>query len=191
MTQIALTDNALVDLLGSCDFPGVTIESAPHEWDDGYIQKLLATTPTILIAFLGADEPNTKLTELNLDGHWGAVVCVGRDGRGQEARRLAAGAGFDLLHRAAAALHGAVLTEPNGDRLPMVKVNRLAVEADSAVDRTSLWIATIHLEIELPLPLLPTDNCYGPLDDFLRVRGDFDLPDPAADIPISVDLPQT
>ena len=30
MTQIALIDNALVDLLESCSFPGVSIMSAPH-----------------------------------------------------------------------------------------------------------------------------------------------------------------
>ena len=95
------------------------------------------------------------------------------------------------MHRAAAALHNAVLREPNGNRLPMVKVDGLAVEADSAVDIANLWIGSISLEIEVPLPLLPADACYGPLDDFVRVRGDLDLPDPAADIGISVDLPQT
>ena len=191
MTQIAMTDVALVDLLESCVFPGVTVQSAPHEWDQGYIQKLLTTTPTILIAFLGADDPDSKLTELNLNGRWAAYVAVGWNGADQKARRLGAGAGFDLMHRAAAALHNAVLREPNGNRLPMVKVDGLAVEADSAVDIANLWIGSISLGIEVPLPLLPADACYGPLDDFVRIRGDLDLPDPAADIGISVDIPQT
>ena len=30
----------------------------------------------------------------------------------------------------------------------------------------------------------------GPLDDFLRIRGDIDLPDPAADVPLRVNLRQ-
>ena len=191
MTQIAMTDVALVDLLESCDLPGVTVLSAPHEWDAGFVQKLLTVTPAILIAFLGADDPDSKLTELNLDSRWAAYVAVGWHGQGQEARRLRSGAGFDLLHRAAAALHNAVLHEPNGNRLPMVKVDGLAVEADSALDLVNLWVASIHMTIELPLPLLPTDACYGPLDQFLKIRGPLVVSDVAENIALDVDIPQT
>ena len=191
MTQIAATDSALVRLLESCDFPGVQIQSAPHEWDGGFVQRLLNVTPAILIAFLGADEPVKKLTELNLDGRWAAYVCVGWNGVDQKARRLATGAGFDIMHRVAASLHNAVLKEENGARLPMVEVDGLAVETDAALDIANLWIGSIAIKIEIPLPLLPTDACYGPLDDFLRVRGPLVVPDPASDLALDIDLPQS
>ena len=125
-----------------------------------------------------------------LDGHWAAYVCVGWNGSDQKARRLGAGAGFDLMHRAAAAIHSAVLTEANGERLPIATVDGIGVETDSAYDIANLWIGSISIAVELPLPLLESDACYGPLDDFLRVRGDIELPDPAADVPLGVDLPQ-
>ena len=56
MTQIALTYDALVRLLESCDLPGVTVLSAPHEWDAGFVQRLITVTPALLIAFTGANE---------------------------------------------------------------------------------------------------------------------------------------
>ena len=190
MTQIAATDSALVRLIEGCDFPGVTVMSAPHEWDGGFVQRLIDATPAILIAFLGADEPDSRLTELNLDGRWAAYVCVGWNGQDQKARRLGAGAGFDLMHRAASVLHTAILTEPDGSRLPQVNVDGLGVEADSALDLANLWIGSIALTVELPLALDPGERCYGPLDDFLRVRGDIEVPGPADDLPVSIDLPQ-
>ena len=190
MTQISLTDDALVALLESCDLPSTTVTRAPFEWDAGFVQRLLTTTPAVLVAFLGADDPDTKLTELNLDGKWGVYVATGWKGQDQEARRLGAGSGFDLLHRTAAALHNAVLKEPNGDRLPIVRVDGLRVLADSALDLANLWVAEISLVIELPLPLLEGDACFGPLDDFLKVRGPLVVEGPAADIPLAVDLEQ-
>ena len=75
MTQIA-ADRAPVRLLESfCQFPGVSIMSAPHEWDGGFVTRLLDTTPAILVAFLGAEEPESRLTELILDGAMGRL-CV-------------------------------------------------------------------------------------------------------------------
>ena len=202
MTQIAATDSALVRLIEGCEFPGVTVFSAPHEWDSGFVTRLLDATPAILIAFLGADDPDSKLTSLNLDGRWAAYVCVGWNGQDQAARRLGAGAGFDLMHRAAASLHNAVLTEENGERLPIVAVDGLAVETDSALDIANLWIGSIAITVELPLDLDPGERCYGPLDDFLEARFTIDLPDggkpaPAiedagteGDVPGRVRLPQ-
>ena len=193
MTQIALTDSALVRLLESCDFPGVTVMSAPHEWDNGFIQRLLTVTPAVLVAFLGAEPySDTKTsTVLDVEGKWAAYVVVGWNGQDQKARRIGAGAGFDLMHRAAAALHSAILTEPNGERLPISQVEGLQVRADSATDLSNLWIGEIAVSVDLPLELLPTDACYGPLDDFLRMRGPLVVPDPADDIDIAVDLPQS
>ena len=107
---------------------------------------------------------------------------------------MGAGAGFDLMHRAPRLpLHNAVLREPNGNRLPIVKVDGLAVETDSAIDIANLWIGSISLEIELPLPLLEGDECYGPLDDFVRIRGPISIvSDVAAKISrSSTDIPQT
>ena len=202
MTQIVATDRALVRLLESCDFAGTTIASAPHEWDDGFIGKLLSSTPTIFVCFLGATDPDSKLTELNLDGRWSCYICVGWNGSNQEQRRLGVGAGFTLMHAAAAALHGAVLTDENGERLTIVEVEGLSVETDSSVDITNLWVGGIALKIELPLPLLETDQCYGPLDNFLTWRGGIDIeggkPKPAtaedaytdADVPVGGDLEQ-
>ena len=190
MTQISATDSALIRLLEDCGFPGVTIQSAPHTWDNGYIQRLLTSTPTILVAFSGAEpHGDTAIsTSLNLSGKWGVFPIVGWHGRNQEARRLGAGGGYDLLHRTASALHNAILTEENGDRLPVVSVTGLDVLTDSAVDIANLWIGAVELSTELPLDLMP--ECTGPLDTFLRVRGDIDLPDPADDIDIAVDIPQ-
>ena len=193
MTQIALTDDALVRLLEGCGLPGgVTIMSAPHEWDNGFIQRLVSATPAVLVAFLGAEPyDDNKTTVLDLVGKWAAYVIVGWNGADPKARRIGAGAGFDLMHRAAAALHGAILTEPNGERLPQSTVEGLLVRADAAIDLSNLWIGEIAVSVDLPLELLPTDACYGPLDDFLRVRGPLVVPGPADDIDIAVDLDQT
>ena len=81
-------------------------------------------------------------------------------------------------------------------------VEGLGVETDSALDLANLWVGSIAVSIELPLELLPQESCYGPLDDFLKVRATFDLeggkptPDIAdagteGDMPARVDLPQT
>ena len=121
---------------------------------------------------------------------------------GQKARRLGVGAGFDLMHRAAAILHTAPLTDANGERLPQVQVEGLGVETDSAVDLANLWVGSIAVSVELPLELLPTEDCYGPLDDFIKVRATFDLPGgkptpdigdagTEGDLPVRVDLPQS
>ena len=104
-------------------------------------------------------------------------------------------AGYDLLHRVASTVHSAVLTEANGaqlpgERLPIASVTGLGVITDSALDLANLWVAEIAVTVELPLELLTDQDCYGPLDDFLTIRGDIDLPAPAADVPRAVDLPQ-
>ena len=204
MTQIAATDEALVRLLEGCGFPGVTVKSVPHEWDPGFIQRLLGDVPALLVAFLGGEQyEDTKTsTVLDVAGKWGVYVCSGWNGKDQEARRRGAGAGFDLMHRAASVLHTAILLDAKGDRLPQVQVEGLGVETDSATDLANLWVGSIALNIDLPLELLPTEDCYGPLDEFLQVRATIDLPGvgkPAPDIedagtegdvPVRVDLPQ-
>ena len=203
MTQIAATDSALVRLLEGCDFPGVTVMSAPHEWDAGFIGRLLGDTPAILIAFLGAEpyDDTKTATVLICDGKWAAYVCVGWNGADQKSRRLGAGAGFDLMHRAAAVLHTAILKDENGERLPIVQVEGLGVETDSAVDLANLWIGSIAISVELPLELDPGERCYGPLDDFLKIGMTIDLeggePAPdigdagyAGDVPAQIDLDQ-
>ena len=203
MTQIVQTDEALVRLLDGCDFPGVRIQSAPHQWDDGFIQRLLSEVPALLVAFVGGEpfDDTATSTLLVVKGQWSIFVVTGWNGRDQAARRLGAGAGFDLMHRAAAALHGARLKDENGELLPQVQVEGLGVESDSSIDISNLWIGTIAVSVELPLELLPGDACYGPLDDFLKVNATIDLPggEPLPDIadagvlgdvPLQVDIDQ-
>ena len=190
MTQIAATDGALIRLLKGCGFPGVDIASGPHEWDGSYVSRLLTSTPAIRVVFMGA-EPHTDTatsTSLNMLGRWSAYIVVGWDGQDEKARRLGQGGGLDLLHRAASALHSAVLMDEDGSRLPIASVTGLDVLADSALDLSNLWIAAVEISVELPLDLLP--ECEGPLNDFLRVRGDLVVSDEADDIEIAVDLPQ-
>ena len=191
MTQISLTDAALVRLLDSCGFPGVDVASGPHEWEGAYVTRLLSAAPALRVVFLGAEEyDGDKTTELILAGQWAVYVVTGWNGKDQAARRLGAGAGYDLLHRAAAAMHSAILTEENGERLPISSVTGIEVLADSALDIANLWVGAISVVVELPLPLTESDACFGPLDDWLRLRGDLVMPDPADDIDIAVDLPQ-
>ena len=203
MTQIAQTDEALVRLLDTCGFPGVTVLSAPHEWDAGFVQRLLTDVPAILVAFLGGEPfDDTKTSSLlDVSGKWSILICTGWNGRDQASRRLGVGAGFDLMARAAAVLHGAVLTDAHGGRLPQVQVEGLGVETDSALDLANLWVGSVAVSVELPLELLPSEDCYGPLDDFIRVRATFDIeggepaPDIAdagtlGDLPARQDLPQ-
>ena len=203
MTQIAATDSALVRLLEGCDFPGVDVASGPHEWDGAYVTRLLSAAPALRVVFRGAEPySDTKSsTVLNMEGQWAVYVVTGWHGAGQEARRLGAGAGYDLLHRAASVLHSAILREENGARLPIASVNGIDVLTDSALDLGNLWVGAISVAVELPLELLESESCYGPLDDFIRVRGTFDLPGglPAPDIadvgtegdvPFRVDLEQ-
>ena len=201
MTQIAATDRALVQLIEGCDFPGTTVMSAPHEWDAGFVTRLLDATPALLIAFLGADQPESRMTELTLDGRWACYIAVGWNGRDQAARRLGAGAGFDLMHRVAAAFHNVILKDENGDTLTHVIVDGLGVVTDSALDIANLWVGEISLDIELPLDLDPSHPCHGPLDDWLRIGLTIDIeggePRPdiadagdAGDIAAKFDLPQ-
>ena len=191
MTQIAATDSALIRLLEGCGFPGVDIASGPHEWDNGYVQRLLTSTPAIRVAFLGAESHGDSdiSTSLNLDGKWAAYVIVGWNGKNEKERRIGAGAGYDLLHRVASALHTAILSEEDGSRLPIATVTGLEVLTDSALDVSNLWIAAVEISVELPLDLMP--ECTGPLDDFLRVRGPLVVSDEADDIDLAVDLDQT
>ncbi len=130
-------------------------------------------------------------TELNLDGKWTIYVVVGWNGKDEAARRLGPDGGLDLLHRAASVLHNALLLEENGERLPIAQVEGIDVLADSALDLSNLWIGAVSVLVEMPLPLLESESCYGPLDDFLKIRGPLVVPDPADDIEIAVDLPQT
>ncbi len=190
MTQIAATDSALVRLLEGCGFPGVDIASGPHEWDGGYVQRLLTSAPAIRVVFMGAEpySDTATSTSLNMLGRWAAYCIVGWNGQDEKERRIGAGAGYDLLHRTASALHSAILTDEDGDRLPIASVTGLEVLTDSALDISNLWIAAVEISIELPLDLMP--ECIGPLDDFLKIRGDIDLPDPAVDLPLDTDLPQ-
>ncbi len=207
MTQIAETDAAIIRLLDSCAFPGVNIESSPHSWDDGYLQRLLGALPAIRVAFTGADPYDDTATSTVLDmvGTWEAYICTGWNGTSQEERRKGAGAGFDLLHRAAAALHTAILKDEVGNRLPQVVVDGIEIVSDSALDISNLWVAGIRLKVELPLELVEGDACYGPLDEWLKTAATFDLPgvghefDPDAgdeigedgDVTTQIDMPQT
>ena len=202
MTQIAATDAALVRLLDSCGFPGVDVASGPYEFDGAYLTRLLSAAPAIRVVFRSAEEyDGDKTTELILAGLWAVYVVTGWNGKHEAARRLGAGAGYDLLHRAGAAIHSAILTEENGARLPIASVTGIDVLTDSALDLGNLWVGAISVAVELPLPLLPSDACYGPLDAFLKVRATFDIeggkptPDIAdagteGDVPVIVDLEQ-
>ena len=205
MTQISLTDSALVRLLESCAFPGVDVKSGPHEWDGAYVTRLLSAAPALRVVFMGAEPyADTKTsTELILDGQWAVYVVTGWNGKDEVARRIGAGAGYDLLHRASAALHSAILTEENGERLPIASVTGIEVLADSALDIANLWVGAITVVVELPLELTPQDSCYGPLDDYLKTAATFDIPgghefDPDADrigvdgdVAAEIDMPQT
>ena len=107
------------------------------------------------------------------------------------------------MHRAAAAIHTAILTEPNGERLPQTIVEGIGVETDAALDISNLWVGSIAVSVELPLELLEGDACYGPLDDYLKTGLTIDIEgghefDPDADrigvdgdVAAEIDMPQT
>ena len=137
--------------------------SAPHEWDAGFVGRLLGDLPAVLLAFVGAEKPDDRYTELLLDGHWAAYVATGWNGADQAARRLGVGAGYDLMHRVGAGLHNAMLEDENGERLTRVTVGGMGVESDSSVDLANLWIGSVAIEVELPLELDAGSPCYGPL----------------------------
>ena len=184
MTQIVATERAIIRLIESCDFPGVTVMSAPHEWDNSYLQRLLGQTPAVLVAFEGAEPFDDASTILDCAGSWGVFIAVGWNGAGQEERRLGAGAGFDLMHRVGAAIHGAQLVDENGDMLTdgdgepvrQPQVAGLGVESDAALDVSNLWIGSVAVTVPLRLLLQAGDACYGPLDAWLEARATFDLP---------------
>ena len=186
MTQIYQTDSALIRLLQDCNFPAVDIASGPHSFDGAYVQRLLGSTPAIRIVFLGCEKYPESTTSLSLAGKWSVILIVGWDGASDEARRIGPDAGLDLIARAAGALHAAVLMDEHGERLPSVQVDTIEVLSDGAQDLANLWVAEIAVTIDVPIEI--PEFCQGPLDNFLRVRGDLDLPAPAADVGIAVDL---
>ena len=52
MSQIGDTENALLGLLRTCQLPtGVHIGSAPSQWDQGFVQRLIPSTPAICLRF--------------------------------------------------------------------------------------------------------------------------------------------
>ena len=189
MTQIYQTDSALIRLLQSCNFPGVDVASGPHSFDGSYIQRLLSSTPAIRVVFTGAEPYSDSTTSLSMAAKWSIIIITGWSGASEEARRIGPGAALDLLARAGGALHAAVLQDENGDRLPLVQVDSMEVLSDGSADLANVYIAEIGITIELPIEL--PENCVGPLDDFLRIRGYLVVPDPADDIEIAVDLDQT
>ena len=94
------------------------------------------------------------------------------------------------MHRVASVIHAATLTDPDGDE-HRPRVGPIEVLTNTAFDAANLWVCALTVTVELPLPLLETEACYGPLDDFLRIRGDMPFaPDPAAPVPVRVDVPQ-
>ena len=192
MSQIADTENALMRLLGECQLPeGVSIESAPGEWSPGYVQRLLSSTPAVRLGFLGARpwSPEERSTSLVMRAEWAAYCIVGWQGQDQAMRRLAVDGGYDMTARVAPILHGAIIEDAERQRLPIPDVTGIEVLTDAALDAANLWIAAVVVEVELPLDI--PEDCQGPLDDFLRVRGDMvHAPDPAAPVPLAVDLPQ-
>ena len=201
MTEIYQTDAAIIRLLDNCNFPDTTVSSAPHEWDAGFVTRLLGDLPAILVAFAGAEGNDSRSSALTMNGAWNVYLAVGWNGADQKARRLGAGAGYDLLHRVASVLNGAPLKDENGESLGTLDVTGIGIEADSALDLANLWVATVAVEVSLQLDIIDA-SCIGPLDDFIRVRGGFDVeggkprPDSAeaaytdADLPVQQDLDQ-
>ena len=177
MSQIGDTENALLGLLRNCQLPsGVHIGSAPSTWDSGFVQRLIPSTPAILVAFLGAQphaDPGSS-TSLNLIATWGVYAVFGWRGKTQEDRRLAVDAGYDVVARIAPILHNAPIQDPQHQRLPFPDVVSIETLTDSALDLGNLWVCEIQVEVELPLDI-PVD-CVGPLDDYLKTTATFDLP---------------
>ena len=192
MSQIGDTENALLGLLRDCQLPAEThIASAPSEWDTGFIQRLIPSTPAVLLAFLGA-EPHAdgeKTTSLNLMASWGCYAAIGWNGSSEQHRRLAIDGGYDIVARVAPILHNAIIEDPARQRLPIPEVVKIQTLTDSSVDIANLWVCEMLVEVELPLDI--PEPCIGPLDDFLRVRGELVVSDEADDIDIAVDLPQS
>ena len=200
MTQIYETDAAMVRLLQSCMLDGVDVASGPHEWDGSYVQKLLSSAPAVRVCFIEAGrDPAERSTTLNMDGRWVVLVVNGWQGGTDEQRRLGDGAGLDLTHRVAAVIHNAILEDSANARLPIPAVDRIEVLASGEMDAVGLWVAAITVTVELPLDL--PEDCEGALDDWLRMRGGFDIaegkPRPAtaedaytdADVPVGHDFP--
>ena len=165
MSQIGDTENALLGLLRTCQLPtGVHIGSAPSQWDQGFVQRLIPSTPAILLAFLGAlphaDARST--TSLNLLASWGLYAVVGWRGQTQEERRLAVDGGYDLVARVAPIIHNAIIEDPARQRLPIPVVVNIETLTDSALDIGNLWVCEIQVEVELPLDI--PEDCIGPLD---------------------------
>ena len=189
MSQIGDTEHALLDLLKSCQLPaGISIESAPNDWSGNYVTKLISSTPAVRLVFMGAtpragDELSTSL---NMVARWSCLVVTGWHGLPEEQNRLAEDGGYDLTARIAPIIHNAPLLDPANQRLPIPYVVSIENVANAALLEAGLWACEILVEIELPLDI--PEACTGPLDVFLRIRGDLDLPDPAADIPLAVDL---
>lgn len=195
MSQIRDTETALLALIQTCQLPAeISIESAPSEWSPGYIQKLVESTPAVRVAFLGAGEypGGDTSTALSLLSRWGLYVIVGWSTANQVERRMADGAGYDLLERLAPIVHNPparAFTNEANEILPAPQVTGVEVLTDPSLEQANLWIAAIDVEVSLPLEI--AEDCVGPLDDFLKIRGPLVVPDPADDLQLAIDLEQT
>ena len=192
MSQIGDTEHALLDVLKSCQLPaGISIESAPNEWTGNFVTKLVSETPALRLVFGGATpRAGSELsTSLNMTARWSCLVVTGWHGLPEDQNRLAEDGGYDLVARVAPIVHNAPLVDPVNQRLPIPYVTSIENVSNAALLEAGLWVCEIQVEVELPLDI--PEDCVGPLDDFLRVRGPISVSDSAEDIEQAIDLPQT
>ena len=191
MSQIGDTENAVLGLLRECQLPpGTFIGTAPSAWDGNFVARLLPKTPAVMLVFLGAKPwaDTASSTSLNLRAEWGAYCCVGWKGMSQEDRRRAVDGGYDMAARVAPILHNALIFDPAHQRLPIPSVTGIETLTDGSLDIGNLWVCEVMVEVELPLDI--PEDCTGPLDDFIRIRGPLVVSDVADDIDLDTDLPQ-
>ena len=191
MSQLGDTENALLELLRSCQLPaGISIESAPNEWSGNYVSKLISETPALRLVFTGA-APRAGAetsTSLNLVANWSCLVVTGWRGVPEGQSRLAEDGGYDPVSRVAPIVHNAPISDSANRRLPIPAVVSISNVADAALLEAGLWACEIVVEVELPLDI--PEECTGPLDDFLKIRGPLVVSDSADDLEIDTDIPQ-
>ena len=187
--MITKTEAALVKLAADC-LQTVDCASGPGNLDGAYITRLLGNLPAVRIVFLGGSNPSPASTALTVDASWSALVFTGWEGGDERSRRIGVDAANAIIARLAAIYHSVLLKDETGEPISRIEVHDIENLWSSAWDLANVAVYSITLESDLILDIAPED-LKGALDDFLRVRGPLVVPDPADDIDIAVDLPQS
>jgi len=145
-----------------------TVDSAPGEWDDDLLKRMLVLAPFVLVAFAGGRPPEAGGQQPAVLGQWEVYVGTAH-ASGQAARRLGDAqqiGAYELLERVVTRLHN--YTVPNVGTLTLQSVENLF---SGNVERQGLTVYGAVYQVPMEF-----DAQAVSLDDFATLNVQYDIP---------------